>query len=380
MCDNWDALDPNFDGVVNASAAAKIRSGHTNVGCLKQRPPMPAVARQSVVPPSPAMAAAQTSQTTPLVVKSKQVADVNAAPGQWVLYLRKDFTDIYSIAAPNSPASSVGASFSYSNDMVAKNAVWSGQGAIFGGYNYLAPQFVLNAQPYVLGFAAGPYYTFNRVLNTNSANSSKNVDTQTSGGALELVLGNDLDVDRFNEFTRVTIGAVQDDIKDTSNLSATADFIPVYDPLLIHYPHFIKTSASSYVGIRFDPEIKIEYDSVEGKKQVVPFSNRTKSLRIGPQFGLWLVPFDSVPYLENINVNLVYHWDSEMYSRQNLHWFEADVVYKLNPSFAITANYKNGRDENTGANTKSYIVSLSSALDYCLPACAAASASKSGSP
>ena len=374
---NWDALDPNFDGVIDAGGAATLRASAANAARPaqpKQRSSAAAVSKAAVSAPTRAAGAASQQ----LLVKSKPTSTADDSLGQWVLYVRKDFTDIYSISAPNAPASSVGATFSYTNDRIAKNTTWSGQGAVFGGYNYLAPQFGLNGQPYILGLSAGPYYTMTRVFNSSSAAASKNADTQTYGAVAELALGNVLCVDRFNEFTRVGVGGVQDNIKDTSSLSATADFIPVYDPLLIHYPHFIKTSASSYVGFRFDPNFRIQYDSVEGKNQILLFSNRTKSLRVGPQFGLWLLPFDSVPYLENMNVNVVYHLDTELYSRQNLHWFETDLTYKLNPSFGVTATYKNGRDENTGASSNLYMVSLSSALDYCLPACAAAASSGGG--
>lgn len=248
---NWDAMDPNFDGIIGAAAAAKLRSLTVYSSTTAGRKPQPSkdtTPSKVVTSASPTVVSVPTPLQSPVMAKSPQrtATLTNDSTGQWVAYLRKDFTDIYSINAPNSPASSTGATISYSNDQIAKNTIWSGQGAVFGGYNYLAPQFGLNGQPYILGFTAGPYYTWNATFNSNSADASKNTDIQTFGGVAELAAGNFLGVDRFNEFTRVAVGGVQDDVKNTSSLSATADFIPVYDPLLIHYPHFIKTSDSSY--------------------------------------------------------------------------------------------------------------------------------------
>jgi hypothetical protein len=361
-------LDPTFDGLVSATAAARLRSRIVTTG---RKPPPPPIDTKVIASTSATVPAASTPVQSPLVAKNPQpaAAPANNSAGQWVAYLRKDFTDLYSINSPNIPADSTGAAFSYSSDQIAKNTVWSGEGAVFAGYNYLADQFVLHGQPYILGFTAGPYYTWNATFNSNSADASKNSDVQTAGGVAELAAGNFLGVDRFFEFTRVAVGETQNYVKNTSSLSATADFIPVYDPLLIHYPYWIKTFGSSQLGFRFDPDFRIQYDSINGENKLLLFSNRTDSLRVGPQVGLWLKPFGAVPYLENLIVNAVYHWDEELYSRQSLYWSEVDFTYKLNANFGITATYQNGKNENTGASTNLFKISLSSALDFCTSGC-----------
>jgi hypothetical protein len=378
---DWNTLDPTFDGIISGDAAAKIRASFVK-GPPRSRSKKPAVtavtSRQEAALSSDIaapVAPSQPSQTSK--AQSTSPAASAAPPGQWVAYLRKDFTDIYSITAPNSAPASTGATFSYTDDQIAKNALVSGQGAIFAGYTYLAPQFNLHSQPYLLGFTAGPYYTFDEARNSNSSDFSKNTDTQTYGGTAELASGNFLGIDTFTEFTRVSLGGVQDNIKDTSDISGTANFIPVYAPLLIHWPHAIQTSATTDFLFRFDPSFVVQYDSVEGKNQILLFSNQTKSLRIGPQVGLWSVPFDGVPSLENLIADITYHWAVETYSQQDFHWFEADLTYKINANFGVTASYQNGKNENTGARTNEYLISLSSALDYCVPACAAASSASS---
>lgn len=374
---DWDKLDPTFDGAISEDAAASLRASSADSPQLKRsRTPARTVVRvasanSSSVDLSAAVASAKSSTPT-----QKATPATSPSPtGQWVSYLRKDFTDIYSIISPNSAPASTGATFSYTDDQIAKNAQLTGQGAIFGGYSYLAPQFNLQSQPYLLGFAAGPYYTFNEARNTNSADISKNTDQQTYGGTAELGYGNVLGIDNFTTFTRVSVGKVEDNIKHTSDLSGTLNFIPVYAPLLIHWPHGIPTSDTTDILFRFDPSFVVQYDTVEGKNQILLFSNQTKSLRIGPQVGVWSVPFDGVPYWDKLIADVTYHWAMETYSHQDFHWLEADLTYKLSPNFGVTATYENGKNENTGARTNEYLISLSSALDYCVPTCPGASSS-----
>jgi hypothetical protein len=123
------------------------------------------------------------------------------------------------------------------------------------------------------------------------------------------------------------------------------------------------------LGIHFDPDFRIQYDSLDGGNKPLLLSNRTDALRIGPQVGIWLRPFDAVPYLENTIANAIYHWDEELYSRQNLYWAEVDLTYKFNANVGITASYQNGKNESTGATTNLFKISLSSALDFCSSVC-----------
>jgi hypothetical protein len=371
---DWDTWDPTFRGTMDAAAAAKLRSAAAAPlanGGRRQ-------ALTSVAVAAPASTALMLAPVPPLTPAEQSAAAKNAKPatipaddtaGQWVAYLRKDFSDLYSINSPNIPADSTGATLSYSLDQVARNSIWSGEGALFTGYNYLAPQFGLNGQPYILGFTAGPYYTWNATFNSNRADASKNNNVQTAGAAAELATGNFLGVDDFFEFTRVAVGETRDYVKNTSSLSVAADFIPVYQPLRLHYPIWIKTFGSSQLGIRFDPDFRIQYDSLDGGNKPLLLSNRTDALRIGPQVGIWLRPFDAVPYLENTIVNAIYHWDEELYSRQSLYWAEVDLTYKFNANVGITASYQNGKNESTGATTNLFKISLSSALDFCSSVC-----------
>jgi hypothetical protein len=378
---NWDTLDPTFDGIISSEAAAKIRasSGSNQQRTTSKRKTAPVAAKptEEAALTSDIAAAPKPSQAAPAMKVT--AAATGSESGQWVAYVRKDFTDIYSLIAPNSAPASTGATFSYASDQIAKNTTVSGQGAIFAGYTYLAPQFNLHSQPYLLGVAAGPYYTFNEARNTNSADFSKNTDSQTYGGTAEIATGNVLGIDTLTEYTRVSLGNTEDYIKRTSALSGTLNIIPVYAPLWVHWPHGFPTSETSNFLFRIDPSFVVQYDSVEGKKQILLFSNQTKSLRIGPQIGFWSVPFDGVTYFENFVANVTYHWATEAYSNQDFHWFEADLTYKLSPAFGITASYQNGKTETTGTKTNQYTISLSSALDYCVPACADASASSSSS-
>ncbi len=367
---DWDKLDPNFDGMIDAATAAKLRQPGA---------PSPRVkpTKSATAAPGEKPAAVPSGSTVPdgqSLVKAKPMPPDawGTSPGRFVFYLRKDFTDLVSLSQPNYPADSVGATLSYTSNKITNNNVWAGQAAVFSGYSYLAPNFGAPGQPYLLDLTAGPYYTVNKTFNSNSAQASQNTDVETFGGAAEVGGGNVLGIDQFFAFSQFRLGGTQDNVKDTSSVSGVADFIPVYAPLLIHQPHQIGS-----FRFRIDPSFLVQYDSVAGKNQLLLFSGRPQSLRIGPQISLWMVPFEGITDLEKLNATVTYHWENEAYSRAYLHWLEADLTYKLSANFGVTASYQNGSNENTGASTNVYTVSLTSALDYCLPACPTAPSSGS---
>ena len=364
---NWDALDPNFNGTIADTTIAKLRL--SCAALLHRSHIKDPRARHSLKTASLPGAGLleQRDPPSPQTAHTGSVSHENGSGSGLVAYARKNLTDINSLIFPNPDPTAVGASVSYSNNQVAKNITWAGQAAVFAGYRYMAPNYAPAGEPFLLGFAIGPYYTINANYNPYVSPPTKNTDTQTYGGAAELGLGNLFGIDRLDEYTRVSLGGVQNYVAATSGFSGGIDFIPVYDPLLIHYPHSIQLAGGSYLGFRFDPEFRIQYDSANNG--LLLFSNRKDALRIGPQFGLWVSPFQAVKYLENINFNLVYHVADEIYSGQAFQWFEGDLTYKLARNVGITASYQSGENEATGAQTRLYMVSITSALDYCDPGC-----------
>jgi hypothetical protein len=259
------------------------------------------------------------------------------------------------VTDPTSNSSAAGAGISYSSDAIARNNSWTFHGTAIGAYNFdngFGPSQTVNLFAGSFGLYAGE----NRATNSNAKLASQNVDTDTFGGFLEMgfdhIMGGD-------QWIRVKVGAVNDNIKLTSAISTTAEWIPVYSDFLIHWPHFFSTPLTQ-IGIRFDPELKVQFD--DAVNQTLLFSNGRDALRIGPQFGLWIQPFADIACLSNLNINLVYHWAYETYSKQDLSWFQVAATYNLDPNgmLGLTASYQKGSDENTGKQTDVVKLTLTS--------------------
>ena len=278
--------------------------------------------------------------------------------------LRQDFADVGLITDPSSNSSASGAAFGYSNDKVADNVAWTVHGTAIAALNFdngFGPHETIN----LVAGSVGIYGGLNKTTNSNKKSTSQNIDTDVFGGFLELgfdhIFGGD-------QWLRLKVGAVNDNLKNTSAVSTTLEWIPVYSDLLIHWPYFFSTPWTQ-VGVRFDPQLKLQLD--DDVNRTVLFSNHKDALRIGPQFGLWIQPFADIEYLSNLNINLVYHPYYETYSAAYLSWFQTSITYNLDPNgmLGITGTYQKGRDENNGTSVDLFKLTLTGKLDYCTAWC-----------
>lgn len=277
--------------------------------------------------------------------------------------LRQDFTDIGLISSPNPNDKATGASLGYSGDQVAKNDALTLHGAAIAGYTFdygYGPDETIN----LIAGSIGAYSTIDKLSNSSSKFTKQNRDIETFGGVGELAFDH---IAGGEDWIRFKAGGVDDHIKNTSSLSSAVELVPVYPDYFIHTPHYFNSIYSQF-GIRFDPELRVQYDRALANGQTLLFSNQADALRIGPQATILMRPFADITNLNNLNLSLTYHWSFETYSRRELSWFQAAGTYNLDSSglFGLTASYQRGSDEDAGTNTNIYRVTLTSKLDYCI--------------
>ena len=197
-----------------------------------------------------------------------------------------------------------------------------------------------------------PYVSVNSI--GNSAQKSKNLDTISPGAKIQV------GVDQLwggQQYFRFGGAAVIDEIADTTAISATFEWIPVYEKF-IHFPGTL----GGLIAYRFDPELMVQFDSTTNSKKPLLFSGRDQALRIGPLVSLNLQLVDrDIPIISKLFANITYHWAEEFYSARSLSWFQAALTYNIDPNgyLGFTGSYKNGSDENTGRHVDLYQISLS---------------------
>lgn len=88
----------------------------------------------------------------------------------------------------------------------------------------------------------------NRTLNSAATRATSNVDTLAYGGSLELGWKNPSGAN----YVRIRGGQVDNNLKNTTSANVTAELIPVYYPLYIHFPYVRPLGLP--ISTRFDPD------------------------------------------------------------------------------------------------------------------------------
>jgi hypothetical protein len=263
--------------------------------------------------------------------------------------LRQDWKDFDLLQCPGDAKDAAGAQISYTDDLAARNRIWAIDGTAAIIYNSLMDPTEW-WQPTYTNF--GAYTSVNRSYNTAASLASSNVDQLTYGGFVQLGYTSQT----LQSFFRARGDIVEDHIKNTSAANFIGEYIPVYDPLYIHYP---TPSFYGYV-LRFDPTLFVRYSEITGTGKLLAFNNSTEALRLGSQAVLRLLPGlgagDSTPF----RATLTYAWATETYSGRSLTWFQSDLTYNLDPAghIALGFTYKHGNDEDTGVFANSYRIGL----------------------
>jgi hypothetical protein len=307
-------------------------------------------------------------------------------PSEMVIVVRKDFANIGIVGLQDEASGSdkaTGAKISVSNDRVAKNVSWTLQGVATVGYRtFFGDATAPNGPFYAL---AGAYAGIDKITNTAAKPDTPSKDNSIAGGLVELgtnsILGDDYFrfkagavTDHLAQRTLATIGKTT--IMGTepqTNLSISAEWIPVYNLSAFnqyipgfHFPWHPFDLNGPF--IRFDPELKFQYDSTSDSTKILAFSNKSRSLRLGPQFGVIIIPFagndwfadDSwfKPNLQNISITTYYHTYREFVSHHNFYNFQTNLNYKFNDNLGFSAGYTRGSDENTGKRVNVFTAGL----------------------
>jgi len=224
---------------------------------------------------SPTNATAATSKKSP--VQAQLVSDEAPLCPQGLVFplLRQNFEDIGLLGCPEDVDKATGASISYTDDYVAQNRSWAVNGTaavVYASVNDKANRST----------SVAAYVTVDRSQNSNKNLTSKNVDVIAGGGALEL---GSLNILGGQQYFRLRVGAITDNIQNTTAVSAVAEWIPVYFAYNIHFP-FALIGPS---GAQFNPEIVAQFDRSTDRHELA-FSDHHDAFRIGPQIRLLLFP------------------------------------------------------------------------------------------
>jgi hypothetical protein len=276
------------------------------------------------------------------------------ADSPWRILLRQDWQDIGILAGPTPIDKATGASISYNDDHIASNRSWAvhGTGAIV--YSIIddrgpAPQ----TAPFYRSFAA--YATVNKLENSDARLVSKNVDTLTAGGALEVGWNNARE--KTQNYLQFRGSTVNDRVKDTTAVTAAAAWIPVNNNLHIHHPEGL----FGIIGYSFDPQLLAQYASTTDRKNVLLFSGHNESLRLGPQLTLLLWPYvQDDSFWSHVSANIAYHWWYEVLDGSQKDWFKSSLTYNFDKdgNFGLTGSYQRGHSEDTGTLTNLFMISL----------------------
>jgi hypothetical protein len=266
-------------------------------------------------------------------------------------FLRKNWTDIDLLSCPTDASKATGALLSYSDDWVKRDTTWSAIGTAALIY---APGN---------GFSTGVYTSVDKVTNSASAQASSNANQIGFGGFLQYgVVNAPLNSNVYSaNYFRLRAGAVEDNIKNTTNANIIAEWIPVYydldEKIGFHAPIPIPGTAAVF---RIDPEILAEYVDVTGKKQTSSFNTQTEALPVGPQVTLRLYPGTS-DFWAHFVPTLSYWLAYEPYSGRSISWLDDSLAYNLDKDghLALSFSYQRGNNVDTaGTFTKMYLVSL----------------------
>lgn len=309
--------------------------------------------RMIVVPPEKTASKAQSSPDVPKQKPTAYNPQQSPCAG-FSFLLRQDWKDIDLTACPGKAKDAHGAQFSFTNDIASGNKIWAVDGTAAIVFNSLLtpPNWW---QPTYVSF--GGYGSLDRSFNSATAFTASDSDKVAYGGFLQLGFVSD----QLQNFFRLRGGIAENRLKDTTASNFIAEYIPVYDPLFIHYP---TGPILGLFRLRFDPSAFAQYSEVTGKKQVLPVNNETEALRVGVQATLRLLPDLGAEESAPLRAAVTYRWSTETYTGRELSWFQSEITYNLDKAghVALGFTYKRGDDEETGDFTKVYKIGLTGKL------------------
>lgn len=314
----------------------------------------PATERRAKVGPGASVTRGAMAQASASATEATAHPDQQSKCAGFQILLRQDWKDFDLLKCPGAAEDATGAQVSYTNDIASGNHVWAIDGTAAVVFNSLMTPD-LWWQPTYLNF--GAYGTLDRSFNSATKFTASDVDKVGYGAFLQVGYLSDY----LQSFVRLRGNVAENRIKNTTAANVIAEYIPVYDPLYIHYP--IGPIFGPY-ALRFDPSLFVQYSEVTGTGQILPVNDRTEALRIGMQATLRLLPYLAAGPLARVRAAVTYRWATETYTGRNLSWLQSEMTYNLDPEghIAVGITYKRGDDEDTGAFTNVYKAGLTGKL------------------
>lgn len=282
--------------------------------------------------------------------------------------LRRSFDEVSALASPGNPADATGAQLSYSRDNVALNTAWGlhGVAAVAFTTRYADLSESQRFTPRS-SFTVAPYLKFDKVANSNSNLSSKNLDTLTPGVMLELARENVsiTGQDTTTHYFRLDGGSTMDFKGVPGSWHIAGEWQPVSNSDYINAPlpiHPFNIALNSIF------KVVAEYDSQIRDADQPIFSKHPYALRVGPTVGLKMTPVtlsDFWPkWLQRVKIVTTYSVLQDVYSPATYGTFETAGTYNIDKdgTVGLTASYRRGRVRETGEKLNVIMVGLSSKL------------------
>jgi hypothetical protein len=255
-----------------------------------------------------------------------------------------------------------GATASFTQDYVASNRIWAAQGmgaAVLSDCDLSLRPKPGGGDSGFLEKSIAIYAQVNSSYNSNAKLASKNLDTRTAGLAGEIAYLHAGDYEIF----RLIPNVVQDAIKNSTAIAIMGQYLPVWvsRPGIWHTTYAL----GGNVTYQFDPALDVQYASTTDRAKPISYSGRDQSLRVGPELTLIVTPFAAGnEFWSRVGVTETFHPWHEAYSNTTSYWWTNSLTYNLtnDGNFAVGISYNRGLDENSGALTNQYVVSLNGKL------------------
>jgi hypothetical protein len=288
--------------------------------------------------------------------------DCSLRPG-WrsCLIVRDSFEDISIFSQPKDAKLASGAQFSWAQDSIAANAVWSAKGVVAYPIAWTtdqnpAPRSFID--PYLVGFALTPSMTINRVSNSNAALAKKNVDVLTYNAGSEFAVGHLFDATTTHYF-RGRLGLQSDSTGVTQSRAVTLEYQPITTWETV--PNLSSPNSLFFLPVTYevDPILRYQYLAASDATDLPLFMRRRHISRIGPVIALSIIPEQGetspVPeWLQRVNFNLTYNWLKDLDTGTTYKYFFTSLGFALDPAghFAIKISYETGQVEETGQDVR----------------------------
>jgi hypothetical protein len=281
------------------------------------------------------------------------------------LVIGDSFNDLnFMNTAVCNPAPAKGAQFSFARDGVADNRQWLAKGTV--AYKFIWLNSPDNPdEPYLNLFAAAPFVSFNRVVNSNAKLAkTQDVDVLSYGFSSEALYAGvrDLFERSWQVYVRARAKVNGTFEGETKSWATTFEIQPLSDAYFIGSN--IPLHNFGYLWIH--PMVRAQYfQRLNGSTDPI-FARGDEVLRAGPVVALSLIPQpmsdadpNKPPPAPQWILNLTYSWYRDFMHGQEFQYWNPSFTYNFTENIGLTIGYEKGKVETTGKRIDLTTISLS---------------------